>query len=74
MEKITTKLTELLNIDYPIIMAPMFLVTNEKMMIEAMNMGVAACIPALNWRTDEQMRAGISEIRNTYQVGRYLGQ
>lgn len=69
MEKITTKLTELLNINYPIIMAPMFLVTNEKMMIEAMNMGIAACIPALNWRTDEQMRAGIAEIRSKATKG-----
>lgn len=69
MENITTELTELLNIDYPIIMAPMFLVTNEKMMIEAMNMGIAACIPALNWRTDEQMRAGITEIRKHTHKG-----
>jgi nitronate monooxygenase len=32
-----TSLTQLLDIKYPIIMAPMFLVTNTKMMIEAMN-------------------------------------
>ena len=69
MQKITTELTELLNIDYPIIMAPMFLVTNEKMMIEAMQMGIAACIPALNWRTDEQMRKGIEEIRKNTTKG-----
>ena len=69
MEKITKRLTTLLNIDYPIIMAPMFLVTNEKMMIEAMNMGIAACIPALNWRTDELMRAGITEIRRKAKKG-----
>ena len=67
MKKISTELTSLLDIDYPIVMAPMFLVTNEKMMIEAMNMGIAACIPALNWRTDEQMRVGIAEIRNLIQ-------
>ncbi|MFT4646367.1 MAG: nitronate monooxygenase [Planctomycetota bacterium] len=69
MEKISTKLTTLLKLDYPIIMAPMFLVTNEKMMIQAMNMGIGACIPALNWRTDDQMRAGIAEIKSKATKG-----
>ena len=68
MEK--TSLTQLLDIKYPIIMAPMFLVTNTKMMIEAMNSGIAACIPALNYRTDEQFREAIQEIRtNTTSTG-----
>ena len=56
-------LTELLDIKYPIIMAPMFLVTNTKMMIEALNAEIAACIPALNFRTDQELRNAISEIR-----------
>ena len=54
-----TPLTELLNIKYPIILAPMFLVSNEEMSIEAIKAGIAPCIPALNWRKDEQMRAGM---------------
>jgi nitronate monooxygenase len=33
------------------------------MSIEAIKAGIAPCIPALNWRTDEQMRAGLKEIR-----------
>ena len=61
MEK--TSLTQLLDIKYPIIMAPMFLVTNTKMMIEALNCDIAACIPALNYRTDEELRNAIKEIR-----------
>ena len=61
MEK--TSLTQLLNIKYPIIMAPMFLVTNTKMMIEALNCDIASCIPALNYRTDEELRNAIKEIR-----------
>ena len=63
MKEINTPLTELLNIKYPIILAPMFLVSNEEMCIEAIKAGIAPCIPALNWRTDEQMRAGIKKIR-----------
>jgi nitronate monooxygenase len=51
-------------------MAPMFLVTNNKMMKEAMNSGIAACIPALNYRTDKQFREAIKEIRsNTTSKG-----
>ena len=44
-------------------MAPMFLVTNTKMMIAALNCDIAACIPALNYRTDEELRTAIKEIR-----------
>ena len=61
-------INELLNVKYPIIMAPMFLVTNTKMMIEAMNSGIAACIPALNFRTIEELENAINEIRNTKEA------
>ena len=61
MEK--TSLTQLLNIKYPIIMAPMFLVTNTKMMIEALNSDIAACVPSLNYRTDQELRDAIKEMR-----------
>ena len=61
---IKTALTEMLNIDFPLIMAPMFLVTNTKMMIAAAESGIAGCIPALNFRTIEELEAGIKEIRS----------
>ncbi|WP_432671632.1 NAD(P)H-dependent flavin oxidoreductase [Flavobacterium sp. SM2513] len=61
MEKPT--LTSLLNITYPIIMAPMFLVSNTKMVIEGMKAGVAGCIPALNYRTLEELRISIQELK-----------
>jgi len=56
-------LTDILGIKYPVIMAPMFLVTNVKMMVAACNSGIAAAIPALNYRTDEEFRAALDEIR-----------
>ena len=66
----TTSLNQLLNVKHPIIMAPMFLVTNTKMMIEALNSDIAACIPALNYRTDQELRDAIQEIRdNTTSTG-----
>jgi len=58
-----TKLTQLLNIKYPIIQAPMFMVSNTAMVIEAMKAGIAGCIPALNYRTLEELRAAIKELK-----------
>jgi len=54
---------DLLQIKYPIIMAPMFLVSNTKMVVEAMNSGIAGCIPALNYRTLDELRAAIIELK-----------
>ncbi len=63
LEKIDTELTRMLNIKYPIIMAPMFLVSNAKMVIEANNAGITGSIPALNYRTDTDFRNALKEIR-----------
>ncbi|HEX9825886.1 MAG TPA: nitronate monooxygenase [Flavobacteriaceae bacterium] len=57
------KLTQLLNIKYPIIQAPMFLVSNTAMVIEAMKCGIAGCIPALNYRTLDELRAAAKELK-----------
>lgn len=56
-------LKELLNIEVPIIVAPMFLVSNEDMVIAACNAGASAAIPALNYRTTDLLREGIRKIR-----------
>ena len=56
-------LTNMLNIDVPIIMAPMFLVSNAKMTIEAINSGITGCIPALNYRTIPELRKAILEVQ-----------
>ena len=56
-----TKLTTLLNIQHPIIQAPMFLVSNTAMVIEAMKSGIAGCIPALNYRTLDELKVAIHE-------------
>lgn len=66
-----TALTEMLGIDHPIIMAPMFLVTNTKMIVAAAESGIAGCIPALNFRTIEELEAGIKEIKS--QTSRPFG-
>ncbi|MBQ0769987.1 MAG: nitronate monooxygenase [Bizionia sp.] len=58
-----TKLTQLLNIKYPIIQAPMFLVSNVAMVTEAMKAGIAGCIPALNYRTLEELKIAAQELK-----------
>ena len=63
LDRINTPLTEMLGIKYPIIVAPMFLVSNAKILIAAGNAGITGCVPALNYRTDEQFRAALDEIR-----------
>ncbi len=59
-----TALTDLLGIELPIIMAPMFLVTNVDMVVEACESGLAGCIPALNFRTIEDLEKGLREIKS----------
>ncbi len=56
-------LDKLLGIDYPVIVAPMFLISNTKMVIAALQNGVSAAFPALNYRTDAELRAAINEIK-----------
>ena len=59
-----TSFTELMGIKYPIIMAPMFLVSTAEMIIAALENGITAAIPALNYRTDEAFREAITKIKD----------
>ncbi|HMO16973.1 MAG TPA: nitronate monooxygenase [Oligoflexia bacterium] len=44
-------------------MAPMFLVSNEEMIISAFKAGISAAIPALNYRTEIELRFGIRRLK-----------
>lgn len=44
-------------------MAPMFLVSNAKMTIEACNAGITGAIPALNYRNDQEFRNALAELK-----------
>lgn len=57
------RLSCLLGIERPIIMAPMFLVSNTRMIIEALECGITAAFPALNYRTERELRNAILEIK-----------
>ncbi|HCM76467.1 MAG TPA: nitronate monooxygenase [Cytophagales bacterium] len=58
-----TTLDQILGIEYPIIMAPMFLISNAKMVKAALDNGITAAFPALNYRTDKELRAAIQDIK-----------
>ncbi|MCU0442297.1 MAG: nitronate monooxygenase family protein [Bacteroidia bacterium] len=63
-----------LNISMPIIMAPMFLVSNETMITEAMNNGIAGCFPSLNYRNEGQLDAllkRLNAVKSSLKQGTY---
>ena len=60
---INTWLCKTFNLKYPILMAPMFLVSNNKMLIEAAKAGITGCIPALNFRTVEDFEKGLQDLQ-----------
>ena len=68
-----TKLTQLLNIKYPIIQAPMFLVSNVAMVTEAMKGGIAGSIPALNYRTLDELRLALKDLKKNKVDGGSFG-
>lgn len=63
MKKIDTTLTEMLGISYPVIMAPMFLVSNTAMIKEAIKNGITGAIPSLNYRNGKELTVAIQEIK-----------
>jgi len=69
----TTSLTSLLGVKHPIIMAPMFLVSNVKMLVAGMQHGVAACVPALNYRTIPELKAAITVLKKETVDGGAFG-
>jgi nitronate monooxygenase len=56
-------LDRLLGIDLPLIVAPMFLISNAKMVTAALRSGASAAFPALNYRSDSELRSAVDEIR-----------
>ena len=57
-----TKLTKTLSIDFPMIMAPMFLVSNEAMLVEGMKSGIAAVFPTLNYRNENELEQVLDKL------------
>jgi nitronate monooxygenase len=63
-----TKLTQILSIKFPLIMAPMFLVSNKAMIIEGMKSGIAAAFPSLNFRNEGELESLLEELNTAKQI------
>lgn len=60
---VKTKFTELFNIDYPIVGAPMFLVSNKEMVMAASQAGGLGTFPALNFRPMSEYTRILQELK-----------
>lgn len=58
----------LLNIEFPLIMAPMFLVSNAEMIKAGMDAGIMATFPTLNYRKEGELAAVLDQI-NGFKPG-----
>lgn len=65
--QIPTALTEMLGCRYPILAAPMFLVSNVDMVVAASEAGAVGTFPALNYRPIEAYRKALTEIKSRTQ-------
>jgi nitronate monooxygenase len=64
LPKIKTSFTETMGIDYPIIAAPMFLVSNTDIVVNASEAGGIGTFPALNYRPIEAYAEAIKNIKS----------
>lgn len=62
--KIETEFTKQFDIDYPIVCAPMFLVSSENLVTSVNNAGGLGTFPALNFRPIEKYHNAIKNIKN----------
>jgi nitronate monooxygenase len=57
-----TPFTRSCAIDFPVIMAPMFLVSNTAMMVSAMRSGIMGVFPTLNYRKEAELEKVLIEL------------
>jgi nitronate monooxygenase len=71
--KISNTFTQQFDIQFPIIMAPMFLVSNLEMIKAGMKSGIAAAFPSLNYRDDGELESVLNELNaeQNNSIGRY---
>ncbi|HWY12753.1 MAG TPA: nitronate monooxygenase [Bacteroidia bacterium] len=72
--KVKTTLEELLKIDFPVVMAPMFLISNKEMMLAGMKTGIMSVLPSLNFRKEGELASLLAELNaahSSYPKGNY---
>ena len=63
MQRIRTPLADKIGLRYPIVCAPMFIISNKEMIVAAAEAGVLGSMPSLNLRTREEFRDALAWIR-----------
>lgn len=66
--RINTQLSELLDIEFPLIMAPMFLVSNEAMVEAAIDQGIAGAFPSLNFRNEGELEKVLKNLSSYHKA------
>ncbi len=64
--------TRMLNIRHPLVMAPMFLVSNVEMIKAGIDEGVLACFPSLNFRDDNKLANVLIELNRYLASGQSI--
>jgi nitronate monooxygenase len=60
---LSTPLSQKLGLRYPIVAAPMFILSNKEMLLACAEAGILGAMPSLNARTPEAMRADLEWVR-----------
>jgi len=63
MPRISTPLSDRIGLKYPIVCAPMFIISNKEMIVAAAEAGILGSMPSLNLRTREELREALAWIR-----------
>lgn len=63
MTAFSTPLSRRLGLTYPIVCAPMFIISNKEMLLACAQAGILGSMPSLNARTPEALRADLSWLR-----------
>ena len=63
MARIQTPLSARIGLKYPIVCAPMFIISNKEMIVAAAEAGILGTMPSLNLRTREEFRDALAWIR-----------
>jgi len=68
-----TAFSSLVGIEFPLIMAPMFLVSNQAMVEAAMDQGVMGTFPTLNFRDEGELEQVLEALKNKKASGQSVG-
>lgn len=67
LKSIPTEITKLLGLQYPIVAGPMFLVSNTALVSAVSEAGGIGGMPSLNWRTSEEFRKTVQQVKSKTQ-------